>query len=338
MTDPSLELLYRRIESDKADKALLLADEHCLSEPTFKLPVVTNRVDVAQRFAAGGHQVVTGDFDLSGFAPECVYYRVSKEKPLVHYLLNEALARLPLGGRLVLTGEKGDGLKTYADKARQVVGSPKQQSKGAGGALLADIEKCREPDQRLDDSNYTALINIAPHDHPELYSKPGVYGWKKIDRGSALLIEGLDSLAGLAPQSVLDLGCGYGYLTVMAHVRFPEACFTATDNNATALLACEKNVTTHTIQGKVVGADCADTLTDKVDLLLCNPPFHKGFDIHGDLTRCFLGAAARLLNPQGRALFVVNQFIALEQKAEGLFSRRRLLLEREGFRVFELML
>lgn len=337
MTDASLELLYRALESKPA-RGLLLADEQCIAEPGIQIPVITNRVDVAQRFQAAGFNAALSDFDLSVIDVDSIYYRVSKEKALVHHLINQALLRLPIGGELVLTGEKGDGLKTYADKARTLVGSDKDLNKGRGGALLARIRKQREPETSLDDSNYRQLCDIAPQGHVALYSKPGVYGWQKIDRGSRLLIgalgDVLDKNGAQAPRDVLDLGCGYGYLTVMAHQRLPDARFVATDNNVTALVACTKNIETHAISAQVVPADCADGIGQQFDLVLCNPPFHKGFDIHGDLTLAFLKAAAARLAPDGMALFVVNQFIALEQKAEPLFASCERAGEGEGFKVY----
>ena len=67
-----------------------------------------------------------------------------------------------------------------------------------------------------------------------MYSKPGIYGWQKIDRGSALLIEQLsDVLASMAraPKRLADLGCGYGYLSIMAAQQLPDCQWLMTDNN-----------------------------------------------------------------------------------------------------------
>lgn len=334
MSDPSLNLLYQRIDASPQAGSLLLADEHCIAPPSRHLPVVTNRVDVAERFRQAGFTVALEDFLLDGVSASTVFYRVSKEKALVHHLLNRVLTLLPLGGQLVLSGEKGDGLKTYADKARAMVGSDKNVSKGSGGSLLTVIRKNHAPSTLLDDSDYQRIRPITS-DAPVLHSKPGIYGWQKIDRGSALLVRALEGLPE-APATILDLGCGYGFLTVMAHQHFPSAHFLATDNNVTALAACRRNVEVHGIAAELVAADCAAGIAQRVDLVICNPPFHKGFDIHGDLTQAFVSAAAERLVPGGRALFVVNQFIALEQKSAPWFSRCEQLFSEGGFKVCSL--
>ena len=336
MKDAALRALYAAI--DDARPGLLLADEQCIETPARHdaLQVITNRVDVRQRFADAGFSCALSDFAVAA-APARIYYRLSKEKALVHYLINQSLAGLPLGGQLLLAGDKSDGFKTYYQKACALVASARSARKVAGGAYLGVIEKRVEPSAALDDSDYTALVDIAPAHHPRLLSKPGIYGWKKIDRGSALLVECLQALLegqSEAPSSVLDLGCGYGYLSVMASRYLPGGRIVATDNNVTALAACEANFAEHGIRGECVAADCAGGIDERFDLVVCNPPFHKGFELHGDLTKAFLSAAAARLKAGGSALFVVNQFIGLEQKAVSLFARCRLLAARDGFTVF----
>lgn len=337
MKDAALEALYKAIDPQQI--ALLLADEQCVEAPQAAagLQALSNRFDVAKRMEAAGIPCQLNDFELAPKLPACVYYRVSKEKALVHYLLNQVLAALPLGGRLVLSGYKSDGTKTYIEKACVLVGSDKKIKKVAGGALLVVIEKRREPSALLEDSAYTQLQNI--NAELNLFSKPGIYGWKKIDTGSALLAEQLPAaIDGLLarPESLLDLGCGYGYLSVMVRQHLPAVRIVATDNNVTALLACEKNFAAHGIAGEIVADDCAASISGRFDLVLCNPPFHKGFDVHGDMTAQFLQSAKARLNRGGAALFVVNQFIGLEQRVGSLFQTCSVLAERDGFRVYQL--
>ncbi len=340
MKDAALEALYKTIDQQQA--GLLLADEQCIEvlatnseSSATNLQVLSNRVDVARRFEAAGFKPQLNDFELDAALPAKVYYRVSKEKALVHYLINQVLEKLPLGGQLVLSGYKGDGTKTYIEKACALVGSDKSIKKAAGGAVIAVIEKRQPPLSQLDDSRYTTLQIIEPE--LNLCSKPGIYGWKKIDAGSALLVEQLPAvLESLAkpPQNILDLGCGYGYLSVMAKQLLPDARIVASDNNLTALSACARNFEAHHINGDINADDCGQTLSESFDLVICNPPFHKGFDVHGDLTLQFLQSAKARLKPGGVAVFVVNQFIGLEQRAEPLFGKCAGLAERGGFKVF----
>jgi 16S rRNA (guanine1207-N2)-methyltransferase len=341
VSDAALQALYARFAT-LPGPLWWFADEHVAqSLPAVREDclVLCNRADSAAAIQAGGFAVTLGDFQLPAdfAAPGAVCYRVSKEKPLVHYLINLALRNLPLGGSLLLAGYKNDGLKTYATKAAKLVGGKPVITKCASDAYLAEIVKEAELSGELPDEDYPVLRAIS--EEPLLYSKPGIFGWKKIDRGSARLIAQLPTFLQEfpePPQRLVDLGCGYGYIAVMAAQVLQESEWLLTDNNATALLACEKNCAEHGIHARFALADCAQGVTGPVDAVLCNPPFHQGFSVEGDLTDRFLQAAHRLLSAKGQALFVVNQFIPLQRKAEGLFTSSEILDEGEGFRVIRL--
>ncbi len=342
MSDSALSALYSKMQNSTGP-LWWFADEQVSDEMPSRREdcwVFSNRCDTAAGLTAAGFNVALGDFDIDAAgaaAPATICYRVSKEKPLVHFLINEAARRLPIGGVLLLSGFKNDGLKTYGDKAAKMLSTASNVRKMSGNAYVAELVKQAEPEHFLPDSDYRELRQIATE--PLLFSKPGIYGWQKQDRGSALLIDSLGSfLDGFTqrPRSLADLGCGYGYLPVMASAQLPDSHWLLTDNNATALLACAKNVEAHGLSAELYLADCAEGVSGPVDAVLCNPPFHQGFAVEGSLTERFLAATHRLLRNDGQALFVVNQFIPLQRKAEGLFSHSEVIADRDGFRVIRL--
>ena len=341
MSDEVLNSLYRAL-AEADGPVWWFADEQVvapLPRAREDVQVFCNRVDTAEALRTAGFVVHLGDFavEQAPLKPQTVVYRVSKERPLVNMLINAAMTALPIGGRLLLSGYKNDGLKGYADKTAKTFAAERVVRKGDSGAYLAEITKRADSAARLPDKDYRQLRPIC--EEPLLYSKPGIYGWEKIDRGSRLLISQLpDFVEGLTTpiHRIADLGCGYGYLSVAANEYFPNAQWLLTDNNATALLACEKNMAAHGMVAECVLTDCADGVSGPVDVLLCNPPFHQGFAIEGGLTERFLQGAARLLTPTGQALFVVNQFIPLPRYAEALFGQCKLLCEQDGFRVYGL--
>ncbi len=341
-TDTALMALYQQFPVAPTP-LWWFADEHVAAMP---LPAVganwlsfSNRCDIAEQLRRAGYVVELGDFVMPANAepPQTVCYRVSKEKALVHYLINQALAILPTGGSLLLAGHKNDGLHRNAKKAAALVGASAEIKKHGGAAYIATIVKRGVPSGVLPDQHYTEIQEIAQS--PTLYSKPGIFGWQKQDRGSALLIEQLPAfLTGFkqAPASLVDLGCGYGFIAVKAAAQLPGANWLLTDNNATALLAARRNCEAQGIRAQIELADCASGLSGPFDAVLCNPPFHKGFAVAGSLTDQFIVAAHRLLSRQGRALFVVNQFIPLERKAIGIFASAEILIEHDGFKVVSL--
>lgn len=295
-----------------------------------------NRCDVIAQFAARDLPAALSDFDLSA-APPCAHvcFRVAKEKAVVHRVINAALEKLPAGGTLLLAGYKSDGAKTYIDKAAARA-QGEWRIERAGGALLGVITRGETLGAALDDQNYAQPRALALSDELTLWSKPGIFGWQKIDAGSAFLCEHLDSIWPRAPQTVLDLGCGYGYLTVRAAQRWPQARFVASDNNIAATAMCALNMRERQIDGRVDCCDCGESLHEEFDAILCNPPFHQGFAHEQLLTEKFLRESRRLLARGGRALFVVNQFIALEKIAQAHFQRADVIARNKSFKLVRL--
>ncbi|HSB96227.1 MAG TPA: methyltransferase [Spongiibacteraceae bacterium] len=297
------------------------------------LLVQTNRCDIAAAATVHGIAATLSDFDTGPHTDlQHVVFRIAKEKALVHYIINRALEWLPVGGKLFLSGYKNEGIKTYLEKAAVRAGGECIIERDSG-AFSGVIERRAQLGAPLPDQDYATLRQVQLDTDLTLWSKPGIFGWQKRDAGSSFLIDQLDKVWPTAPRRVLDLGCGYGYLTVLAARRWPLAEFTATDNNIAAVTACAENIRQQTINGNALVADCAATLDEPFDAILCNPPFHQGFDVEDELTMRFLQAARRLLGRGGCALFVVNQFIPLEQKAAGLFKKVDIVARNRSFKL-----
>lgn len=324
-------------------RSLWLADENsgnvwsALAQYAPRLEILSNRFDVAR--AAQSTQIPThfSDWELpAGSSPfDAVFLRICKEKAVNMHLIRLAFAHLSGGGTLYIAGEKNEGIKSIWDYARNVFGSAERLKKN--GHVYAGALKKNGEATLADNDSYHHIGEIGTWNDIAVYSKPGVYGWDKIDPGSALLIEHLRTEEPIWSQaeSLLDLGCGYGFLT-LASTWLCCARRVATDNNAGALACMRKNAEARDLLVEIVAADKGDQVTGKFDLVLCNPPFHRGFDVASDLTREFLVAAKNKLATRGTAVFVVNSFIPLEKKLNGLFSRCALLADNRQFKVLAL--
>lgn len=339
--------LNPRADAPGGEQLWLAAENFSLaaSDPLFarsKPRLITNRYDIFTAFAQTGIACVCNDFDLGVIesAIEAVFIRISKEKALTHYLINQAYLALPMGGHLAISGYKDEGIKTYAKKAAALLGQIADQRRGDKQAGLIVLQKTSNAQALLDDKNYPALRNIAELKGQALLSKPGVFGWRKIDVGSQLLT---DYVPTLLPQietpikNILDLGCGYGYIAVQTFQQNPslqQATFILTDNNASAILCANQNLKQHGLIGRALCDDCGSQLASQsFELILCNPPFHIGFEHSQAISQRFLDAIERLLKPQGVALLVVNQFIPLERLAAARFSDIKTPLNNQSFKL-----
>jgi len=304
-----------------------------------KVEVLSNRYDIGRQMLQLGLSTHLSDFDFSEL-PEYqrIVFRISKEKMLTHHVINSALRKLAPNGTLYLIGGKQDGMKSIAKNAAEVYEQDVRASKH-GNAYLAEYSPCADSLKNsalLPDAGYTQL-RLVEHPLMSFYSKPGVFGWEKVDRGSQLLVSCLPKVIQYMKDvsSVLDLGCGWGYL-MLATADTEIAQRVATDNNVAAIDAARRNFAEAGLNVECVLDDAGKHINQRFDLILCNPPFHQGFAVSDTLTEKFLASASRMSRRSTRAVFVVNQFIPLEALSQKYFSECRQLAAADGFMVFEL--
>ncbi len=356
---------------------------------------ITNRVDTHQAIQHAidrqtpsqndcAHSYLS-DFDFSDIhlsqlnnnRLDAVYFRIAKEKALSHYVINQAIAYLNSNGRLILVGQKSEGIKGYADRLKKQLKLPvtlekngdiytvtyiKNKIKAPSSELIEGPtgELTEEPTKesteaptktpQLDDQQYTTIkpvheVNLNKlYNQPDhqsdnqlntltIHSKPGVYGWKKFDAGTQLLLQTLAEKINInALQSALDLGCGSGVMA-LALKQFGVNEVVATDNNITAIMATEHNALFHNYEIKTIKDDCAKSINQRFNLVVCNPPFHKGFDTHSPLTTLFVKQAIHKLLPQGEAWFVVNSFVPIEKNINAEKATYKTMVNNKQFKI-----
>jgi len=170
--------------------------------------------------------------------------------------------------------------------------------------------------------------------HLTFRSQSGVFGWKKIDRGSELLLNNV-----LLPEQgpILDLGCGYGFLGIALAKAHPDLSFVLTDINELAvklaktncrLNAVEKNTTV--LQGSLYAPVEGQMFT----AIVTNPPLMAGKSvlqsfIAGAKNHLLPGATLQLVVPKKKGLLSIQKMLA------GVFGSWDLLAKGSGFWVLK---
>ena len=335
--------------------SLWLADENnagmmdALAQDRADVVLITNRYDIARTAKRLGIQAHFSDFDFNFLQtlpeqqrPRNIFYRVSKERAVTNHLINSSYKLLPPGGQLWLSGQKSEGIKTYFSQAGELFAHSTKPHK-QGNIYCGGLTKNRSDGLLLNDNHYSTPRWVETANCPAFISKPGTYGWDKIDKGSAFLLEQFQAVSqdmDMSTRRFLDLGCGYGYITLQCR-SLGFKSMTATDNNAAAIACMQANAAHFAIPVQVIADDCASQITDSFDIIACNPPFHQGFSIDTSLTDKFLANSWRLLADGGRAYFVVNAFIPLEAKAQQLMAGKdvdgiSVLANNKQFKVIEI--
>lgn len=291
--------------------------------PRSGLRACTWRLDVAQALTTRGVPTQFSVPPFPGRAQRAVV-RMPKEKALARAAVAWAADVLRPGGELVLIGRKDEGAASIARAVHDAWGPGEVERDGPARRF-----RWRRPEQVGFEAE-----SLRPQPRYEafgvtVHAGPGVFSWKKLDPGTQRLLAW--SQEHLEPTGRwLDLGCGAGLLARWLADRGADVV--ATDSNALALAAAEATLGG---RGQVRPSDAGGGLPTGLDGVLCNPPFHRGFDHHTALTRRFAAGAADRLKPGGRALFVVNAFVPLEREARGLFRSVESVLDDGRYRVVD---
>jgi 16S rRNA (guanine1207-N2)-methyltransferase len=161
----------------------------------------------------------------------------------------------------------------------------------------------------------------------QLHTQPGVFAARGIDDGTRLLIEAME----IAPDAdVLDLGCGYGVIGIVAAKLAPSGRVTLVDSDVRATRLAEQNLVLNSVTnaGVVLGDGVHDLPADaRFDVVASNPPTHSGREVLND----FVASAHEVLRPGGQLYLVVNRLQSLRREVERVFGSAEPAARSKGF-------
>lgn len=160
-----------------------------------------------------------------------------------------------------------------------------------------------------------------------LASQPGVFAHRGIDTGTRLLIE---SMRVTPTAKVLDLGCGYGVIGIVAAKLATRGNVTLVDCDIRASRLAQRNLELNSVaNAEVVLGDGVHDLPPKArfDLVVSNPSTHSGREVLDD----FVAGAYHVLRPRGQLYIVVNRLLSLRREVDRVFGGSETVARSKGF-------
>jgi 16S rRNA (guanine1207-N2)-methyltransferase len=271
---------------------------------------------------------------LTGFKPDYDHFAVTvsvvpappyaaaivclpRSREAARALVARAAAEVAPGGWVAVDGQKTDGIDTALKDLRGRVELSDSLSK-AHGKLASFVAG-------PDFSDWQARPAIVDG----FQTLPGIFSADGPDRGSVLL-------AGVLPAKlsgkVADMGAGWGYLAAEVLKRPGVKRLDLVEAEADALACARVNVTDPRAQFHWADATTwrPETL---LDVVVMNPPFHRGRDADPALGAAFIRAARRMLAPNGSLWLVANRHLPYDAVLTECFLTVADVASDSGFRV-----
>jgi 16S rRNA (guanine1207-N2)-methyltransferase len=165
----------------------------------------------------------------------------------------------------------------------------------------------------------------------EFETQAGVFAHRGLDPGTRLLIETIR----VSPTGrVLDLGCGYGAIGIVAAKIAIRGLVTLIDSDVRATRLAQTNVELNGVtNAEVILGDGTHDLPTKArfDVVASNPPTHSGREVLDDM----VAGAYAVLRPRGRLYMVVNRLLSLKNQVGSVFGNVEVAARSKGYVVVE---
>jgi 16S rRNA (guanine1207-N2)-methyltransferase len=164
-----------------------------------------------------------------------------------------------------------------------------------------------------------------------LETQAGVFAHRGLDPGTRLLIETMR----ISPTArVLDLGCGYGAIGIVAAKLAPRGHVVLVDSDIRATRLAERNLALNGVtNAEVILGDGTHDLPAgaRFDVVASNPPTHSGREVLDDM----VAGAHAVLKPGGRLYMVVNRLLSLRREVGEVFGSVEIAARSKGYIVVE---
>jgi len=170
----------------------------------------------------------------------------------------------------------------------------------------------------------------------EFLTDNGVFSKTKVDFGTDVMLRTfLNENKKLGNIRILDIGCGYGVVSIVVKRFFEKAKILSTDVNERALELTRENIqkNNRTDDFEVRKSFVFDNISENFDVILSNPPIRAGKQVIFEIyEKSFFH-----LNKNGKFYCVIQTkhgAKSTKKKLEELFGNCTTLVIEAGYRIF----
>ncbi len=332
---PATKLLYQSA-IEKPFSRILVINTHA-DDLLIALSEKSEQLDLHQHFKPEhaalkkiGLNAVTG---LSGLenAYDCILLLPSKNKQQTLGWIAEGMLRLNDGGAMIIACANGHGAKSYETALKTLAGNVVSRSKSKCRIFSATKTSTLSSDQLTEWLDTAKPKKVLSHN---LIAQPGLFSWDHADIGSQLLI---DHLPNNFSGTGLDLCCGYGLLSEhllrtspnISKLHMLEADRLALDCATQNTSPWQQKIQLHWLDAT------HDALPQKLNWIVCNPPFHTAQQRDVELGKTIVQRACQSLKRGGLLYLVANRKLAYERLMQAELHQCQTVIEANGFKVIK---
>ena len=337
----SHQALLRNSERLRGDLAILGPTDPALLD---SLPqgglVMTEQAGTSTLLVSHANWVVAFGYDdtaLSSQIADTVVIFVPKSRSELSLRLALALSLVKAGGRLLLVGEKKEGVaRAVRQLSEQLPQSEKVDSARHCQVWQADGVSCAADFELADWMQWHEIERHAVR--LAVAGLPGIFSDGELDAGTGML---LDSLADspLRPGAVLDFACGAGvigaWLQCYQAQRSVEVFpVDGVDVQFQAVTCARATYERAGVNGVIHASDGLDRVDGRYRNVVTNPPFHTGLHTDTSVTDTFIKNLGKHLVSGGELRVVANRFLPYEALIRRYIGQPRVLAEDRRFIVW----
>ncbi|XBC39491.1 MAG: methyltransferase [Buchnera aphidicola (Nurudea shiraii)] len=247
----------------------------------------------------------------------------SKYEAIFH--LQYIFSKLSKKSLIFLVGRKNSGINTAKNLLKTWITLEKIDS--AKHCLLFCGKVTFKPKFHFNSFIYTTIFNDI-----QIKTIPGIFGYKKIDIGSQLLISTFKkSIQG----DVLDIGCGSGILSVLLYKISQKVKLTLIDINIAALESSKLTLKHNNVPGEVFPSNVYSNIFKKFNFIISNPSIHKNSKINLNFIKEIIEKSEKYLKAGGEIRVVVSSNILCHKYFQNTCLKYKILKETKNFRVYQ---